>query len=77
LRARPAAGWTSADQFRQQPAIASMANAAGLGEEIAVRSRWFTLELDVTLDGAQVKEVAVIDGGIAPSRVVTRAWGNR
>ena len=77
LRARPAAGWTSADQFRQQPAIASMANAAGLGEEIAVRSRWFTLELDVTLDGAQVKEVALIDGGIAPSRVVARAWGNR
>lgn len=77
LRSRPAGGWPSREQFRQQPAIASMVNAAGLGEEIAVRSRWFTLELDVTLGGAQVKEVALIDGGTAPSRVVARAWGNR
>jgi general secretion pathway protein K len=54
-----------------------MGNVAGLGDEIAVRTRWFTLELDVALDGAQVKEAALIDGGIAPSRVVARAWGNR
>lgn len=77
LRSRPGEGWADAGQFRQLPAIAAAGNAAGLGDEIAVRSRWFTLELDVTLDGAQVKEVALIDGGIAPSRVVSRAWGNR
>jgi len=77
LRARSAGGWSNSDQFRKTPAIAAMGTATGLGDEIAVRTRWFTLELDVTLDGAQVKEVAVIDGGIAPSRVVTRAWGNR
>ena len=77
LRARPGGGWTDAAQFRQQPAIAALANVAGLSDEIAVRTRWFTLELDVTLDGAQVKETALIDGGIAPSRVVARAWGNR
>ena len=77
LRSRPAGGWSSASQFREQPAIAAMGNVAGLGEEIAVRTRWFTLELDVRLAGAQVKEVALIDGGIAPSRVVARAWGNR
>ncbi|WP_340317689.1 type II secretion system minor pseudopilin GspK [Rhizorhabdus argentea] len=77
LRSRPVEGWADAGQFRQLPVIAAAGNAAGLGEEIAVRSRWFTLELDVALDGAQVKEVALIDGGIAPSRVVSRAWGNR
>ena len=79
LRARPPGGWSGVDQFRQQPAVAAAAagDATGLGDEIAVRTRWFTLDLDVTLDGAQVKEVAVIDGGIAPSRVVSRAWGNR
>lgn len=77
LRRRPAGGWASGSQFREQPAIAAMGNVAGLGEEIAVRTRWFTLELDVRLAGAQVQEVALIDGGIAPSRVVTRAWGNR
>ncbi|KKC26907.1 type II secretion system minor pseudopilin GspK [Sphingomonas sp. SRS2] len=77
LRSRPAGGWSNSAQFREQPGIAAMGNAAGLGEEIAVRTRWFTLELDVRLAGAQVREVALIDGGIAPSRVVARAWGNR
>jgi len=77
LRARPRGGWADSGQFRQQPAIAALANVAGLSDEIAVRTRWFTLELDVTLDGAQVRETALIDGGIAPSRVVSRAWGNR
>jgi general secretion pathway protein K len=77
LRGRPRGGWSDADQFRRQPGVAAIGDAAGLAEEIAVRSRWFTLELDVTLGGAQVREVALIDGGIAPSRVVARAWGNR
>ena len=77
LRARPSGGWTDAGQFLRQPAIAAMANVAGLSDEIAVRTRWFKLEVDVTLDGAQVRETALIDGGIAPSRVVSRAWGNR
>jgi general secretion pathway protein K len=72
LRARPSRGWSDPEQFRKQPAVAG----AGPGDEIAVRTRWFTLELDVTLDGAQVREVALIDGGIAPSHVVARAWGN-
>jgi len=76
LRGRPVAGWSSLDEF-QRVLPAGPAGTAGLGGDLAVRSRWFTLELDVTLDGAQVKEVALIDGGIAPSRVVTRAWGNR
>jgi len=29
----------------------------------------------VALDGAQVKERALIDAGVAPSRVVMRNWG--
>ncbi|MET0376160.1 MAG: type II secretion system minor pseudopilin GspK [Rhizorhabdus sp.] len=77
LRGRPAGGWANSAHFQEQPGIAAMGNATGLGEEIAVRTRWFTLELDVRLAGAQVREVALIDGGIAPSRVVARAWGNR
>lgn len=77
LLARPTGGWPDAQQFHAMPAIASATDRTGLSDEIAVRSRWFTLELDVTLDGAQVKETALIDGGIAPSRVVSRVWGNR
>lgn len=75
LRGRPPGGWSSADDFRRQSA-AAMGDVSGLAQDVAVRTRWFTLELDVTLDGAQVREVALIDGGIAPSRVVARAWGN-
>jgi general secretion pathway protein K len=41
-----------------------------------VRTHWFTLDLDVALDGAQVKERALIDGRNAPARVLMRRWGS-
>lgn len=77
LRARPSGGWSNGEQFRKLPQIAALGNRTGLSDELGVRTRWFNLELDVTLDGAQVREEALIDGGIAPARVVARAWGNR
>jgi len=77
LRSRPAGGWSSVEQFRAIPAVSAAAGAAGLGQDLGLRTRWFTLDLDVSVDGAQVKEIALIDGGIAPSRVVARSWGNQ
>jgi len=75
LRARPPGGWSTSQQFLQQPQLNALSAVTGLLSDIDIKTRWFTLDLDVTLDGAQVRERALIDGGIAPSRVVMRRWG--
>jgi len=76
LRARPPGGWTTLQQYHQMPQINALSTATGLFNDIDVKTRWFMLDLDVTLDGAQVRERALIDGGIAPARVVMRRWGD-
>lgn len=75
LRDRPPGGWTSSQQFLQSPQVNALASVSGLANEVDVRTHWFTLDLDVTLDGAQVKERALIDGRNAPARVLMRRWG--
>ncbi len=75
LRDRPPGGWATSQQFLQSPQINALASVSGLANEVDVRTHWFTLDLDVALDGAQVKERALIDGRIAPARVLMRRWG--
>lgn len=76
IRARPPGGWSTLQQYQQMPQINALSTAAGLFSDIDVKTRWFTLDLDVTLGGAQVRERALIDGGIAPAKVVMRRWGD-
>lgn len=76
IRARPPGGWATVQQFQQMPQVNALSNAAGLFSDVDIKTRWFMLDLDVTLGGAQVKERALIDGGIAPARVVMRRWGD-
>ena len=41
-----------------------------------LRTRWFTLDLRVGLQGAELYETALVDARIAPARVVARRWGS-
>jgi general secretion pathway protein K len=76
IRARPPGGWTTLQQYHQMPQINALSTATGLFNDIDVKTRWFTLDLDVTLGGAQVRERSLIDGSIAPAKVVMRRWGD-
>jgi len=71
---RPAEGWgNSSDFWRAQQPLVPPADAV---TQLQVKTRWFALRLDVELAGAQVTETAMIDGGLAPPRVVLRRWGD-
>ena len=74
IRSRPATGWESVEKFTADR-LSGLANVTGLQPTLDIRTRWFALDLDVTVDGAQVKERALIDAGIPPPRVVMRQWG--
>jgi general secretion pathway protein K len=76
LAQRPAEGWESLDLFWQLPALDALVPPMEVQGQPELRTRWFTLDLDVELGGAQVRETALIDGGLSPARIVLRRWGD-
>jgi general secretion pathway protein K len=76
IAARPPQGWNDIASFWRLPALAALVPPMDVREQPQLRSRWFQLDLDVALDGAQVSETALIDGGLSPARVVFRRWGS-
>ena len=76
IAARPPQGWGDLESFWRLPALAALVPAMEVRDQAQLRSRWFLLDLDVALDGAQVSEAALIDGGLSPARVVFRRWGS-
>ncbi|MET0270384.1 MAG: type II secretion system minor pseudopilin GspK [Sphingomonas sp.] len=75
IERRPPAGWENAAAFWNVLPGGGQAADAEVFAQPQVRTRWFALDLDVSLGGAQVTETALIDGGRAPARLVVRRWG--
>ena len=75
LLRRPASGWDSIEAFWKEPALAGVTPDLEVHGQPQLRTRWFALDLDVELGGAQVTETALIDGGLTPARLVVRRWG--
>ena len=73
---RPAAGWDSTSDFWHAQVLSQLTPSSDANDQVQLRTRWFDLQLDVELAGAQVTETALIDAGLRPPRVVSRRWGN-
>ncbi|MDB5718857.1 MAG: type secretory pathway component PulK [Sphingomonas bacterium] len=73
---RPANGWDANTDFWSLQTLAGLTPTAEASSQVKLKTRWFALGLDVELAGAQVTETALIDGGLAPPRVVLRRWGD-
>lgn len=76
LAQRPADGWDSLAAFWREPALSALNPTMEVQGQPKLKTRWFALELDVALGGAQVSETALVDGGLSPARLVFRRWGN-
>ncbi len=72
---RPADGWTNTSAFWAEPIVEPLNSAAEVKAQTVMKTRWFRLALDVELTGAQMSEVALIDAGSMPARLVSRTWG--
>lgn len=72
---RPAAGWDSLAEFWRVPALSALSPTMEVQNQPRLKTRWFALDLDVELGGAQLSETALIDGGLSPARLVLRRWG--
>jgi len=73
---RPAAGWGSLQDFYDSPALANPLLPLDVQLQPQLRTRWFKLDLEIELDGAELTETALVDARIAPARVATRRWGS-
>jgi general secretion pathway protein K len=45
-------------------------------EQTRIKTRWFALDLSIELAGAELRETALVDGLLAPAKLVRRAYGD-
>lgn len=75
LANRPVSGWASLNDFWRQPALVAVQLPIEVQLQPQLRTRWFTVALDVRVDGAELSEMVLVDARLAPARVVMRRWG--
>lgn len=76
IASRPAAGWGQLADFYLVPELQQVRLPVDVRSQPQLRTSWFTLDLQVELQGAELSETALVDARIAPARVVVRRWGN-
>jgi general secretion pathway protein K len=76
LADRPAAGWSYMIDFWRSPALQGVNLPLDVQTQPQLRTRWFALDIQVELQGAQLNETALVDARVAPARVVVRRWGS-
>lgn len=76
LAERPAAGWDTMIEFWTLPGLGALDPSGDVYLQPRLNTRWFALDLDVELAGAQVTETALVDAGLSPARMVARRWGS-
>ncbi|MGU3390926.1 type II secretion system minor pseudopilin GspK [Sphingomonas sp. M1A8_2b] len=74
LLRRPPQGYADTGEITKAAALLGAANLAP-GAVASVQSKWFTLDIDVTLGRTQMQERAVIDANRLPAQLVSRQWG--
>jgi general secretion pathway protein K len=72
---RPATGWSSVSDLYRVPAMASVQLPVELQLQPQVRTKWFSLDLRVELQGAELVETALVDARITPAKIAARRWG--
>lgn len=73
LAERPARGYENLTKFWEVAAIVPGPEVAG---QAKLNTRWFALDIMIELGGAELQESALIDGALAPAKLVSRQWGD-
>ncbi|MGS1017117.1 type II secretion system minor pseudopilin GspK [Allosphingosinicella humi] len=71
---RPAAGWETLADFYAE--LRGVLLPLDVQLQPQLRTRWFTLDLQIGLRGAELTETALVDARLAPSKIVSRRWGS-
>ncbi len=74
LLRRPPQGYGDTGEIMKAAALQGASTLAP-GAVATVQSKWFMLDLDVTLATTQMQERALIDANRLPAQLVSRQWG--
>ena len=75
LAQRPAAGFDNTGQFWQSPAFRG-ADTSLAGEQVKLKTSFFSLTARVQTSDVEMRERALIDARFTPARVVRRSWAD-
>jgi general secretion pathway protein K len=75
IAARPAGGWRDMEQFWTATAAAGLASSLDRHRQLRTKTSWFTVDLMVRFEDAEVEERALVDARLQPARIVSRRWG--
>lgn len=76
IAARPAGGWGNQVEFWRQDAMSGLAIPLDIQLQAQIRTRWFALDLRVTVGDSEFAESVLVDSRLQPSRVVARRWSS-
>lgn len=74
IAARPAGGWANQVEFWRQDAMSGLAVPLDVQLQAQIRSRWFALDLRVSVGESEFAESVLVDSRLQPSRIVARRW---
>jgi general secretion pathway protein K len=72
---RPTGGWSDLYDFFAHPALAGPLLPMDVQSQPQLRTKWFALDLGIELQGAELRETALVDARIQPARIAVRRWG--
>lgn len=73
---RPPTGYSAIENFWSKPALRGISPPLEVMAQTQTKTRWFALEMQVELGGAELNEMALIDGAASPAKIVRRSWGD-
>ncbi len=75
IAARPTGGWGNQIEFWRIDALRGLEVPLDVQLQPQMRTRWFALDVTVSVMDAEFTESALLDARLQPSRVVSRRWG--
>lgn len=73
---RPPTGYSAIENFWSKPALRGISPPLEVMAQTQTKTRWFALEMQVELGGAELNEMALIDGAGSPAKIVRRSCGD-
>lgn len=72
---RPADGYGSQVRFWDTAALAALEPNPAVRAQPQIKSRWFEMQVQLELAGAELRETALFDARTNPVKLVRRSWG--
>ncbi len=76
LAGRPANGWDNQIEFWRTEALSELNLPLDVQLQPQLRTRWFALDVRVTVLDSEFRETALVDARLQPSRLAMRVWGS-